>query len=382
MGSLENKRPDVECVSGGDDVPLLTIRRVVDAASSIPTEGPWYDLFWAAWQVVHNSIENDGKPDVGTDIDALWQAVDHFTGPPLQGERPDTAPPKEVMPRHFRTAKPGAKGQTRGHAVRYDEQTEVWRYVDDDAPTDGYGGVERPCVKCGLLAESDGPDPCLGRLPDGVTSACCGHGVETGYIVWEGVAHEEVMPDDTRVTRPSGTQPDVNGAPSVEPPTATMQDLRNLLFDAINDYSEASRAIGKTDALALNDDRRIQAHLRHHDAFLVVEDMALKFLAAHTEGQIVEQFVEDVFARHTSRNDMVPWILTRCKALSQAFREAHTTKGPTLDEILGWLWRESEWWWSAGDRTGECNTRRFQTNLIWERLTKWRDTGTEPKHGR
>ena len=55
---------------------------------------------------------------------------------------------------------------------------------------------------------------------------------------------------------------------------------------------------------------------------------------------------------------------------------------PNLDDILGWLSVEAEWW--AGDRSlrGEhANTRRFQTNLVWQRLADWRDTGKEPQHG-
>ena len=45
--------------------------------------------------------------------------------------------------------------------------------------------VERPCVQCGQLAAPDGPDPCLGLLPD-VKAACCGHGVEEPYVVVHG----------------------------------------------------------------------------------------------------------------------------------------------------------------------------------------------------
>ena len=55
---------------------------------------------------------------------------------------------------------------------------------------------------------------------------------------------------------------------------------------------------------------------------------------------------------------------------------------PSLDDILGWLSAEAEWW--VGDRrqnSEEGNTRRFQTNLVWQRLVSWRDTGKEPNHG-
>jgi hypothetical protein len=64
------------------------------------------------------------------------------------------------------------------------------RYADDLTPTVDEAGesVERPCVLCGLLATPDGPDPCLGLLPD-VRAACCGHGVDEPYVV---VAHGTV----------------------------------------------------------------------------------------------------------------------------------------------------------------------------------------------
>lgn len=64
-------------------------------------------------------------------------------------------------------------GHKRGHLIYWDGTT--WRYLDDQPAT-----TERPCVSCGVL--TDGPDPCLGVLP-GVSSACCGHGVEEPYVV-------------------------------------------------------------------------------------------------------------------------------------------------------------------------------------------------------
>ena len=45
--------------------------------------------------------------------------------------------------------------------------------------------LRRACVACGLKrTEAYGPDPCLGYLP-GVRNACCGHGVQYGYIQFE-----------------------------------------------------------------------------------------------------------------------------------------------------------------------------------------------------
>lgn len=51
-----------------------------------------------------------------------------------------------------------------------------WEYLD------GQRNNPRPCVRCGKTATSEGYDACIGRIK-GVTSACCGHGVERPYIV-------------------------------------------------------------------------------------------------------------------------------------------------------------------------------------------------------
>jgi len=42
----------------------------------------------------------------------------------------------------------------------------------------------RPCPKCKNLPTKDGHDACIANLP-GVNNACCGHGVEKGYIQFE-----------------------------------------------------------------------------------------------------------------------------------------------------------------------------------------------------
>jgi hypothetical protein len=41
-----------------------------------------------------------------------------------------------------------------------------------------------PCPKCGLHRTDKGYDPCMGKLP-GVKYACCGHGVNDGWIVFD-----------------------------------------------------------------------------------------------------------------------------------------------------------------------------------------------------
>jgi len=71
----------------------------------------------------------------------------------------------------------------RGHPTVYLDQ---WRYADTGELVEGN---ERPCVRCGEMPTEEGHDACLGTL-DGVKSACCGHGVEAGYIVGVVVVEE------------------------------------------------------------------------------------------------------------------------------------------------------------------------------------------------
>jgi hypothetical protein len=44
--------------------------------------------------------------------------------------------------------------------------------------------VNAPCPHCGLSRTVEGHDGCLGTLP-GVQAACCGHGVEDGYVLFD-----------------------------------------------------------------------------------------------------------------------------------------------------------------------------------------------------
>jgi hypothetical protein len=75
-------------------------------------------------------------------------------------------------------------GYFRGHPVVCLAGEDCERYADDLTPTVDEAGisVERPCVQCRLLAAPDGPDPCLGMVPE-VKAACCGHGVEEPYVL-------------------------------------------------------------------------------------------------------------------------------------------------------------------------------------------------------
>lgn len=64
----------------------------------------------------------------------------------------------------------------RGHAVEY--RNEAWVYADNGQPVDDL----RPCPKCGEMPTAEGYDACLGFV-HGVSSACCGHGVDPPYQV-------------------------------------------------------------------------------------------------------------------------------------------------------------------------------------------------------
>jgi len=58
------------------------------------------------------------------------------------------------------------------------EPVEVW--CDDGSSTD----TTRVCPRCKKYPTREGHDPCLSNLP-GVEGACCGHGVQEGYIKFE-----------------------------------------------------------------------------------------------------------------------------------------------------------------------------------------------------
>jgi hypothetical protein len=66
----------------------------------------------------------------------------------------------------------------RGHPVYWDGE-EHWRYEDNDQPMT----EDRDCYHCKQSPTEEGYDPCLGTIPD-ATAACCGHGMDEGYIMY------------------------------------------------------------------------------------------------------------------------------------------------------------------------------------------------------
>lgn len=75
---------------------------------------------------------------------------------------------------------------SRGHKVKYDRGKNTWVYADtgEELVIPWATKEDRPCIKCGKKPLANGEDPCLGNLP-GVRSACCGHGVSKGFVMFD-----------------------------------------------------------------------------------------------------------------------------------------------------------------------------------------------------
>jgi len=75
----------------------------------------------------------------------------------------------------------------RGHKIYYDGY--IWRYCDNNKLT---AEEERPCARCGKMPTKEGYDACLGHI-EGATSACCGHGIEKPFVIYESEAQNDDM---------------------------------------------------------------------------------------------------------------------------------------------------------------------------------------------
>lgn len=76
----------------------------------------------------------------------------------------------------------GAISRVRGREISYDERNEQWLYLDNGELVEP--SMDRACISCGRTPLEHGEDPCLGHLGS-VVSACCGHGVEPAYVVFD-----------------------------------------------------------------------------------------------------------------------------------------------------------------------------------------------------
>jgi len=71
------------------------------------------------------------------------------------------------------------RAYSRGHSIVYINNQ--WVYTDNLVPI---SKEERNCAKCNCMPTKEGHDACIGKI-DNATSACCGHGVEEPYIIFE-----------------------------------------------------------------------------------------------------------------------------------------------------------------------------------------------------
>ncbi len=67
-----------------------------------------------------------------------------------------------------------------GHKIVF--QSNSWLYKDGRLVNDN----PKSCIKCHKFPTKDGHDACLSQFTKTtiIQSACCGHGVEKGYIIF------------------------------------------------------------------------------------------------------------------------------------------------------------------------------------------------------
>lgn len=88
------------------------------------------------------------------------------------------------------------KGFNRGHEIFLNTKDNEWYYTETNTKVSDNEDIE--CLRCKKQSIGD-VDFCLYNLKDCgfIVSACCGHGVEKGYIMLkDGRRFEEVIYDD------------------------------------------------------------------------------------------------------------------------------------------------------------------------------------------
>jgi hypothetical protein len=70
-----------------------------------------------------------------------------------------------------------------GHSTDMDWRSHRIVY-DDGVAVPAVASDRRPCRRCHLPPTIKGHDPCIADLP-GVRFACCGHGFQEGYVMFE-----------------------------------------------------------------------------------------------------------------------------------------------------------------------------------------------------
>lgn len=81
-----------------------------------------------------------------------------------------------------------------GNPTYTDDEGKHWYYCNDDTLAIScekpYVMNYRPCPKCKKMPTEEGYDSCLGHI-EGAKNACCGHGIATGFIMYEDGRYEE-----------------------------------------------------------------------------------------------------------------------------------------------------------------------------------------------
>lgn len=78
-----------------------------------------------------------------------------------------------------------ATAHSRGNPIYRNVLTGRWEWDDGTPIEPSIGGdVSRPCTRCGEYPTQEGHDACIGHV-EGVTTACCGHGVEEPFCTLE-----------------------------------------------------------------------------------------------------------------------------------------------------------------------------------------------------
>lgn len=73
------------------------------------------------------------------------------------------------------------KSYVSGHEIYYDYNDNQWKYISDNKSVEE---CPKPCIRCGNKSTTEGHDNCIANLGR-VVNACCGHGVEEGYIQFD-----------------------------------------------------------------------------------------------------------------------------------------------------------------------------------------------------
>ena len=75
-----------------------------------------------------------------------------------------------------------------GNLTYTNDNGKHWYYCDDNTLAIScekpYIQNFRPCPKCNKMPTEEGYDACLGKI-EGAKHACCGHGIQEGFIMYE-----------------------------------------------------------------------------------------------------------------------------------------------------------------------------------------------------